>query len=105
MLESKHDVLEGKLDSLESKHDSLVSDIKEIKQKVNSVENKVTNMDLTLENEIRVNIKRVAEGHLDLSRNLHNALSIDNEKEMLSIRVNMLETELRKIKVKLENIA
>lgn len=88
----------GKLDAVES-------DMQEIKQKVNSIENKVTGIDLTLENEIRVNIKRVAEGHLDLSRNLHNALSIDNEKEMLSIRVNMLETELRKIKERLENIA
>ena len=97
----KMDLMLSKLDKL----DSLESDIQEIKQKVSIIENKVTSIDLTLENEIRVNIKRVAEGHLDLYRNLHNALSIDNEKEMLSIRVNMLETELRKIKERLENIA
>ncbi len=77
-------------------------DMQELKGKVSAIENKVTDIGLTLENEIRVNIQRVAEGHLDLSRNLHEALKIDNEKEMLAIRVNVLETELRRIKAKLE---
>ena len=71
-------------------------------EKLDKLENDVTDIKLTLENEIRVNIQRVAEGHLDLSRNLHEALKIDNEKEMLAIRVSVLETELRRIKTKLE---
>lgn len=71
-------------------------------EKFDKLENDVTDIKLTLENEIRVNIQRVAEGHLDLSRNLHEALKIDNEKEMLAIRVSVLETELRRIKTKLE---
>ena len=69
---------------------------------LDKLENDVTDIKLTLENEIRVNIQRVAEGHLDLSRNLHEALKIDNEKEMLAIRVGVLETELRRIKAHLE---
>ena len=80
-------------------------DLQEVKQRVSNIENKVTNIELTLENEISVNIKRVAEGHLDLSRNLHDALKIDSEKEMIAIRVNILESELRRIKEKLNNIA
>ncbi len=71
-------------------------------EKLDKVENDITDIKLTLENEIRVNIQRVAEGHLDLSRNLHEALKIDNEKEMLAIRASVLETELRRIKTKLE---
>ena len=71
-------------------------------EKLDKLENDVTDIKLTLENEIRVNIQRVAEGHLDLSRNLHEALKIDNEKEMLAIRVSVLETELRRIKTKFE---
>ena len=71
-------------------------------EKLDKLENDVTDIKLTLENEIRVNIQRVAEGHLDLSRNLHEALKIDNEKEMLAIRVSVLETELRRIKERLE---
>ena len=71
-------------------------------EKLDKLENDVTDIKLTLENEIRVNIQRVAEGHLDLSRNLHEALKIDSEKEMLAIRVSVLETELRRIKERLE---
>ena len=71
-------------------------------EKLDKLEKDVTDIKLTLENEIRVNIQRVAEGHLDLSRNLHEALRVDSEKEMLSIRVNILETELRRIKAQLE---
>ena len=71
-------------------------------EKVGTIEKKVSNIELTLENEIRTNIKRVAEGHLDLSINLHEAQKIDSEKEMLAIRVSVLETELRRIKERLE---
>lgn len=70
--------------------------------KLDKLENDITDIKLTLENEIRVNIQRVAEGHLDLSRNLHEAMKIDSEKEMLAIRVSVLETELRRIKTQLE---
>jgi archaellum component FlaC len=80
-------------------------DLQEVKQRMSNVENKVTNIELTLENEISVNIKRVAEGHLDLSRNLHEALKIDSEKEMMAVRVNILESELRRIKQRLNDIA
>ena len=61
--------------------------MKDMILRMSNIESKVTNIELTLENEICVNIKRVAEGHLDLSRNLHDALKVDSEKEMLVIRV------------------
>ena len=84
------------------KLDLILSEMQVLKQRTTKIETNVTDIKLTLENEIRVNIQRVAEGHLDLSRNLHEALKIDNEKEMLAIRVSVLETELRRIKTKLE---
>ena len=70
--------------------------------KLDKLENDITDIKLTLENDIRTSIMRVAEGHLDLSRNLKDAIKIDTEKEMLSIRVAVIETELRKIKTRLE---
>ncbi len=76
--------------------------MQELKERVSVIENKVTDIKLTIENEIRVNIQRVAERHFGLSRNLHETLKIDSEKEMLAIRVNVLETELRRIKAQLE---
>ncbi len=69
--------------------------------KLDKIENDIIDIKLTLENEIRVNIQRVAEGHLDLSRNLHNAMKPNNEIEMLAIKVRMLETDIRELKAKL----
>ena len=62
-------------------------------------------VELTLENETNRNIKIIAEGHLDLNRKLDEALKAENEKEMLLIRVNILENELRKVKERIEGIA
>ena len=66
---------------------------------------KVTSMELTLENEINHNICIVAEAHSELNRKLDEALKVENEKELLLIRVNQMENEIRKIKERLEEIA
>lgn len=70
-------------------------------EKLDKLENDVTDIKLILENEIRINIQRVAEGHLDLSRNLHEAMRPSNEVEMLAIKVRMLETDIRDLKARL----
>lgn len=59
-------------------------------------------MRLIIEDEIRINIQHVAERHFDLSRNLHEALKVETGKDVLVIRVNMLETEMRKVKEHLQ---
>lgn len=87
-----------KLDLIFAEMQGIKSEMHDLKQRTVNIETSVTDTKLILENEIRVNIQRIAEGHLDLSRNLHEALKIDSEKEMLAIRVNVLETELRRIK-------
>ncbi|MCH1983104.1 hypothetical protein MCG98_11060 [Ruminococcus sp. OA3] len=68
-----------------------------LKQEIKSVQ-------LTLENETNRNIKLIAEGHLDLSRKLDDALKVENEKELLIIRVNSLENEVRKLKERVEQM-
>lgn len=83
------------------KLDLLLDKVIAIEDKVAVIENDVKDIRLTLENEIRVNIQRVAEGHLDLSRNLHDAMKPSNEVEMLAVKVRMLETDIREIKAKL----
>lgn len=70
-------------------------------EKLDAIEMDVKDIKLTLENEIRVNIQRVTEGHLDLSRNLKEAVKSNNEFEMLTIKVNMLESEVRELKRKI----
>ena len=76
-----------------------------ILEELKKLNDKVTDIQLTLENETNKNIKIIAEGHLDLSRKLDEALKVDNEKEMLLIRVNRLENELRRLKARVEEIA
>ncbi|MDY4516530.1 MAG: hypothetical protein ACI4EM_08150 [Hominisplanchenecus sp.] len=73
-------------------------DLQEIKNLLEPIQNDIKDIQLTLENETNRNIKLIAEGHLDLSRKLDEALKTDTEKEMLLIRVNTLENELRRIK-------
>ena len=67
--------------------------------KLDVLEKKITDIQLTLENETNKNIQIIAEGHLDLSRKL------DSEKEMLLLRVNRLENELRRVKERISEIA
>lgn len=81
---------------------SLKEDVSWLKEDVSGLKKKVTNIEVIIENEVRTNIKRIAEGHLDLSRKLNEVLKKDGEKELLSIRVNILETELNKIKERID---
>ena len=78
----------------------LESEVARLDDKIDMVQNDVTGVKLRIENELCVNIKRIAEGHLDLSRNLHEATKHDGEIEMLSIRVKVLEGEVKELKKK-----
>lgn len=90
----KVNILDEKVNTLDEKVSDVEVNLQEVKQRVISTE-------LVIENEIRVNLQRVAEGHLDLSRNLHEAMRPSNEVEVLSIKVRMLETDVKKLKEKL----
>lgn len=74
-------------------------------EKLDLLLKKVNSIELHLENVTDKNIRTVAEGHLDLSRKLDDALRVENEKELLIIRVRILEDELRKVKERLDQIA
>ena len=73
----------------------------EMKPDIQKMKNEIREISLTLENETNRNIKIIAEGHFDLSRKLDKALTVENEKEMALIRINMMESEIRRIKEKL----
>jgi hypothetical protein len=80
-------------------------DLQAINSLLEPIRNEIKSIELTLENETNRNIKIIAEGHLDLSRKLDEALKVENEKEMLLLRVNHLENELRKVKERISQIA
>ncbi len=92
-------------DDLQAMSNLLDDKLKPIKDDIDTLEKKITSLELTLENESNHGIKIIADGHLDLSRKLDQALKVENEKEMLLLRVNHLENELRKVKERISQIA
>jgi len=69
--------------------------MKGFEKRFDSMEASVRGIHIVFENEIRPNICRIAEGHLDLFRKLDEAIKINNETELMAIRLRMLETEVR----------
>ena len=87
-------------DDVNSRFDDINNQMSEMKADIQKMKNEIREISLTLENETNRNIKIIAEGHLDLSRKLDKALTVENEKEMALIRINMMENEIRRIKEK-----
>ena len=83
----------------------MTEDTKIILDRLDKMDAKITDIQLTLENETNRNIRIIAEGHLDLSRKLDEALRLEREKEILMHRVNRLKNELRRVKEWIEQIA
>ena len=99
------DRLEADFGGFKERLDRLETEFGEFRGRLDRLDSDVTGIKLILENEIRPNIMRVAEGHLDLYRKLREATRIDDEKEMIAIRVNIMEEQLRTIKERLDQIA
>ncbi len=73
-----------KLDLLLKQMGAMDERFTQLDNRLMKLENGVTDIRLTLENETGPNIRRVAEGHLDLSRKLDEALKVENEKSFIS---------------------
>ena len=91
-LDDKVNSLDKKVSSLDERVNNLEGDMKEVRQRV-------TKTDMTLENEILVNIQRIAEGHLDLSRKLDDCVKISSDikakQEIQDIYINMHNSKLK----------
>lgn len=96
--------LENRVANLESSMTILKNDVSGLKNDVSGLKNDVTNIKMTLENETNRNIRIIAEGHSDLSRKFDEALKHEQqyheERELLLVRVNSIENDVRKIKEK-----
>lgn len=81
------------------KLDFILTELQDMKGDIRDLKYKVDKIDLTIENEIRVNIQRVAEGHLDLSRKLDECIKLSgevkNKQEIQDIYINMHENKLK----------
>ena len=79
--------------------------LKPFEHKLKEIKTDIHEIQLTLENDTNKRISIIAEGHLDLIRKLDDALKVEKEKELLLLRVATLESEIKKIKKKIEQIA
>lgn len=70
-----------------------------IKTDIEDIKQKVTRIDLTIEDEIRVNIQRIAEWHLDLSRKLNECIKLSSDikdkQELQDIFIRMHNNKLK----------
>lgn len=104
VLETKMGTVESRIETLEFKMETVESNINTLESNVKEIKNITAGIQLDLENEVRKNIQIVAEGHLNLSRKLDAALKVEEEKEMLLIRTNILESDVRMLKSKADTL-
>ena len=100
-VEKKIDSLDTRMDSLDARMDSLDARMDSMDVRVKFLESlpqQMKEIQMTLENEISKKIDIIAEGHLDLSRKLDEALEFQKEKEMILLRVTSLEGDVQRIK-------
>ena len=104
-LDARLDKVDARLDKVDERLDKMDSRFDKVDTRLDKVESKVTEIQMTLENETNKEIMIVAEGHLDLSRKLDDALRVETEKEMLLLRVSRLESDVRKLKQRINETA
>ena len=104
--------VKGEVLGLKEQVQGVQGEVLELKERVQGVEGKARKLEghvqgirLTLENETNKNINIIVEGHLNLSRKLDEAFKVENEKEVLLIRINRLENGYRTLKEQVEAIA
>ncbi len=100
IVELKEDVAELKTDVSVLKADMLEVkvDITELKENVHDLQTDTRLIKLQIENELRHNISIVAEGHMDLSCKVGEALASFARLEEMGVRINWFESEIRMIK-------
>ena len=75
-------------------------DIKELKENQKRFDRELKAINVTLENEVIKSIKIIAEGHMDLSRKLDEALKFKKEREMTNLQLVQMQGEITRLKIK-----
>ena len=96
----RQDVKDLRQDVTELQQDvkDLRQDVTELQKRTETMEEKISAIKVTQENEVLKGVCIVGEGHLDLSRKLTEILETKEERELMKLRVQYLEREIRRIK-------
>ena len=90
-LQQRMIIVEGKTDNLQFTVNEMQSELAETKREILSLRT-------TIENVTNRNIRIIAEGHLDLENKLDRSIKAGSETEVMQVRVNMIEDEMRALK-------
>ena len=91
--------LDGRVGGLEDKVDKL-------EDRLEKIDDRLTSLQITVKNDIRNSIKLIAEGHIIIERKLDEVLreNRNSEKEMVNIRLNHLEDDVRVLKERMKQM-
>ena len=114
-IDEKLDGIDEKLAGIDEKFAGIDEKFDEIDEKFTGLDKKVDNIDLqvrdiklSLENEVNPKINIIAEGHSILNRKLDEymgqVLNVQDEREQLKLRMIYLESELAKVKERLNSL-
>ncbi len=103
-IDKRFDSMDKRFDSMDKRFDSMDKRFDSLEARVLENTEGIKRINLCLENEIRLSIMRIAEGHLDLSRKLDEALKIDQEKEKMALRLNFLEGKVERLESKVAGL-
>lgn len=101
-VDKRFEQVDKRFEQMDNKLERMDKDIAETQRDIKAIKKDITEINLRIENEICKNIQIVAEGHLDLSRNLQAAMTPYNEVEMLRIRLSYLERKLNNLEKTVE---
>lgn len=100
-MDARMGVIETRMESMENRMESMENRMDFMEDRVKLLEvlpQQVKEIQLTLENEVSKKINIIADGHLDLSRKLDEALTFQKEKERILLRVTSLEGDVQRMK-------
>lgn len=104
-MDERIQTMDERIQTMDERMQTMDERMQTMDERLQKVEQKTDSLQFTLENETNKQIRIIAEGHLALNRKLNEALELEAEKEMMNLRVTSLESEVEKLKIKVEQIA
>ena len=95
----------GNMEGLQTEMKEVKADVRGLRTEMKEVKGTVHGIELKLENDTDRSIALVAENHVELNRKLDKVLAMESEKELLSLRLIRVESDVEKIKAKLAETA
>ena len=94
----------GKFEEVNGKFEEVNGKFEEVNGRLDKLDEKVTRIDVTIENEIRTNIKLLAEGQETINRKLDQLADVPERLENLEIHVGAISPTVHKHSIKLKKL-